>query len=94
MVIEKKSSEAHFEFETPNADIIRKALLPELESREQGSIDDARDKQRSDIKLEAKSGKLYLHIFADDLVMLRAALNTWLRLVMVAEETSEGHRRA
>ena len=72
--------------ETPNADIIFKALLPELE----GNADISPSKQarsaRSDVKLEVKGKKLYLHISADDIVMLRAALNTWLRLVMVAEE--------
>ena len=53
------------------------ALQPELQ---------ASPSERSKIELSVDGGLLKLFIEAEDIVSLRAALNTWLRLIKVTEE--------
>lgn len=50
---------------------------------------DETDKKRSFVNIELKGTKLGIHICSDDVVRLRAAVNTWLRLVKIAEEMIE-----
>lgn len=59
------------------ADKVFEALKPELQ---------ASPSERSRIELSRESGQLKLFIEAEDIISLRAALNTWLRLVKIAEE--------
>ena len=42
--------------------------------------------QRSEIRLEAWESGIHLSIESEDMVSLRAALNTWIRLVKIAME--------
>ena len=44
------------------------------------------DKRRSLVDISLKGNKLCVRIGGDDLIRVRAAANTWLRLVKVAEE--------
>ncbi len=53
------------------------ALEPELQ---------ASPSERSKIELKEEEGQLKLFIEAEDIVSLRAALNTWLRLIKITEE--------
>jgi KEOPS complex subunit Pcc1 len=55
---------------------IFQALSPELED----------ELQRSKVSLTAGQGFIRLRIEGDDIVSIRAALNTWLRLVKIAFE--------
>ncbi len=50
---------------------------------------DETDKKRSFVDIELKGTKLNIHICGDDVVRLRAAVNTWLRLVKIAEDMIE-----
>ncbi len=52
------------------------ALGPELQ---------ATPSERSRIRLGEEGGRLKLFIEAEDVISLRAALNTWLRLIKIAE---------
>lgn len=61
------------------ASTIYRALLPE--TMEAFS--------RSRAALSVDGGMLHLHVDAEDLTALRAALNTWLRLIKVACEIVE-----
>jgi KEOPS complex subunit Pcc1 len=61
----------------PLADVVYEALKPELQ---------ASPSERSRIELSRKGGQLKLLIEAEDIISLRAALNTWLRLIKIAEE--------
>ena len=61
---------------TEDADDIFQALRPELED----------ELQRSKVSLTAGQGLIRLRIEGDDIVSIRAALNTWLRLVKIAFE--------
>ncbi len=56
---------------------ILEALKPELQ---------ASPSERSRIELRRRGGQLKLFIEAEDIISLRAALNTWLRLIKIAEE--------
>ena len=58
---------------------IYKSLLPETEE----SISD-----RSVISLSAAEGVLYLKIVSNDIISLRSAVNTWLRLVQTAYDAA------
>jgi Uncharacterized protein conserved in archaea len=58
---------------------IYKSLLPETEE----SISD-----RSVISLSAEEGVLYLKIVSNDIISLRSAVNTWLRLVQTAYDAA------
>ena len=42
--------------------------------------------ERSKVTLEQSGDRLRLFVAAEDLVSLRAAVNTWLRLVKIAED--------
>ncbi len=53
------------------------ALRPELQ---------ASPSERSRVELTEEGGLLKLFVEAEDIVSLRAAVNTWLRLVRIAEE--------
>lgn len=75
----KLSSE--FIFETETAETIYRALLPEL---------DDNFSQRSVISLSLEdANKLVLNVKAEDVVSLRSALNTWFRLIQIAQEVLE-----
>ncbi len=66
------------EFEFGNlADKAYESLRPELQ---------ASPSERSRIELSAEGGLLKLFIEAEDIISLRAALNTWLRLIKIVEE--------
>ena len=72
---------AEFIFETETAETIHRALLPEL---------DDNFSQRSTIGLSLEdANKLVLSIKAEDVVSLRSALNTWFRLIQIAQEVLE-----
>ena len=58
---------------------IYKSLLPETEE----SISD-----RSVISLSADDGALFLKIVSNDIISLRSAVNTWLRLVQTAYDAA------
>ncbi|MDI6903526.1 MAG: KEOPS complex subunit Pcc1 [Methanocellales archaeon] len=64
-----------FEIELEHADIVYNSLLPELRNTLS---------QRSNISLALEGDTIKLKVEADDIVSLRAALNTWLRLVKIA----------
>ena len=67
---------SEFVFETPYAREIYQALLPELDD----------DLHRSSVALDCSDGFIRLEVKGDDVVSLRAALNTWIRLVKIAFE--------
>lgn len=72
---------AEFIFETETAETIYRALLPEL---------DDNFSQRSAIGLSLEDdNKLVLSVKAEDAVSLRSALNTWFRLIQIAQEVLE-----
>ena len=57
--------------------IVYESLKPEL-----GAV----PSERSKVNMSVQEGRLNLFITADDIISLRAAINTWLRLVKIAEE--------
>ena len=59
------------------ADIVRQSICPELDNA---------PSDRSRVSLSVDDSVLRIDVEADDAVMLRAAVNTWLRLVKTAEE--------
>jgi KEOPS complex subunit Pcc1 len=63
-------------FPTEDADDIFQALRPELED----------ELQRSRVNLAVGQDFIRLVVEGDDIVSIRAALNTWLRLVKIAFE--------
>ena len=72
---------AEFTFETETAETIYRALLPELNDN---------FSQRSAIGLFLENAnKLVLSVKAEDVVSLRSALNTWFRLIQIAQEVLE-----
>jgi len=71
--------EAVFRFTSPHAKEIFCAVGPEHD-----------DVGRSEITLEMDGpNAVVLTVHSDDLASLRAALNTWLRLISIAEEMQE-----
>lgn len=77
---------AEFIFETETAETIYRALLPEL---------DDNFSQRSAIGLSLEDeNKLILSVKAEDAVSLRSALNTWFRLIQIAQEVLEATAEA
>lgn len=71
--------EAVFRFTTEHAKEIFCAVSPEHD-----------DVGRSEITMEmADQNTVVLTVHSDDLASLRAALNTWLRLISIAEEMQE-----
>jgi KEOPS complex subunit Pcc1 len=70
-----------FEYDSPErARRVERAIGPEL-----GDIED----DRSRVAAHRTGDSLELAVEARDLVALRAALNTWLSLVTVAEEAGD-----
>ena len=67
---------AEFVFESTHAGDIYQALAPELED----------ELHRSSVMLGLEEGSIRLKIRGEDTVSLRAALNTWIRLVKIAFE--------
>ena len=67
---------AELEFESSRAAEIYESLRPELDD----------DLHRSSVTLQKRDGLIQLNIRGEDTVSLRAALNTWIRLVKIAFE--------
>ncbi len=67
---------AEFVFETSHASEVYQALAPELDD----------ELHRSSVELGQGEGYIRLKIRGEDVVSLRAALNTWIRLVKIAFE--------
>jgi KEOPS complex subunit Pcc1 len=67
---------ADLAFEVGDPERVREALAPE-------ALDQV---QRSEIRLETCDEGIRLCIESEDVVSLRAALNTWIRLVKIALE--------
>lgn len=63
-------------FEVDDCERVYHALAPE-------ALDQV---QRSEIRLETCEGGILLSVESEDVVSLRAALNTWIRLVKIALE--------
>ncbi|MDD3245504.1 MAG: KEOPS complex subunit Pcc1 [Methanosarcina sp.] len=72
---------AEFTFETETAEKIYQAVLPELN-------DNFSERSRIGMYLEG-AYNLVLTVKADDAVSLRSALNTWFRLIQIAQEVLE-----
>jgi KEOPS complex subunit Pcc1 len=62
----------------------RAAAVADAVGQEVGAIDD----ERSATTIDREDRAVEIHVDAADLVALRAAANTWLGLVRVAEETA------
>ena len=67
---------AEIVFESFHAGMIYRALAPELDD----------ELHRSNVELILGEGSIILKIRGEDAVSLRAALNTWIRLVKIAFE--------
>ena len=78
--------EALFTFHTQDAPIIAASLMPESDTHAGG-----RTWGECSVRDEAS---LAIHIHAEDLTALRAALNTWLRLVQIADEMVQTTKKA
>jgi KEOPS complex subunit Pcc1 len=72
---------AEFTFETETAEKIYQAVLPELN-------DNFSERSRIGMSLEG-ADCLVLTVEAEDAVSLRSALNTWFRLIQIAQEVLE-----
>ncbi|MFD1564058.1 KEOPS complex subunit Pcc1 [Haloarchaeobius amylolyticus] len=77
------SHDATLEFDYES--VSRAELVAESVVREIGEIDD----DRSQTTLERDGARVCIEIDADDVIALRAALNTWFSLVDVAERTAD-----
>jgi KEOPS complex subunit Pcc1 len=72
---------AEFTFETETAETIYRVVLPELNDN---------FSERSAIELSFEDANtLVLSVKAEDPVSLRSALNTWFRLIQIAQEVLE-----
>lgn len=67
---------AELTFDVEDSKKVYQALIPEADD----------DLHRSSVKLEEIDGSIKLKIEGDDVVSLRAALNTWIRLIKIAIE--------
>jgi KEOPS complex subunit Pcc1 len=67
---------AQFVFESRHAEVIYQALAPELDD----------ELHRSNVSMGLEDGSIRLKIRGEDTASLRAALNTWIRLVKIAFE--------
>ena len=76
----KLKFKAEFVFETDDAGSIYEAVLPELET----PVSD-----RSIIGMKVNDSNLVLSVETEDVVSMRSALNTWLRLIQIANEVSQ-----
>ncbi|MDQ1276459.1 MAG: complex subunit Pcc1 [Euryarchaeota archaeon] len=72
---------AEFTFETETAEKIYQAVLPELN-------DNFSERSKIGLILE-DADRLVLTVKAEDTVSLRSALNTWFRLIQIAQEVLE-----
>lgn len=72
---------AEFTFETETAETIYRAVLPEIN-------DNFSERSEIGLSLEA-ANRLVLSVRAADPVSLRSALNTWFRLIQIAQEVLE-----
>ena len=61
----------------PHARPVYESLVPELQEI---------PSERSKITLGQAGGTLRLYVAAEDLVSMRAAINTWLRLIRISED--------
>ncbi|PCR89858.1 KEOPS complex subunit Pcc1 [Natrinema ejinorense] len=77
------SHDATLEFDYETAS--RARLVAASVAREIGEIDD----ERSRTTIEREGTRVVVDIDADDVIALRAALNTWFSLVDVAERTAD-----
>lgn len=66
-------------FELPDSEVVFRALEPELDD----------DIHRGKVAIRAEDDGMVLIVESDDVVSLRAALNTWLRLVRICVEMVE-----
>lgn len=73
----KYRAECEFDFGS-ESEIAFKSLLPEID-----------DSQRTSVSLSLSGSKIRLNLIASDLTSLRAALNTWLRLLRVARDMAK-----
>ncbi|MDY6931494.1 MAG: KEOPS complex subunit Pcc1 [Halobacteriota archaeon] len=62
------------------ADIVYNSIISEMDST---------PSPRSKTVLNLRDGKLKINVLADDIVMLRATLNTWLRLVKISVDMND-----
>jgi KEOPS complex subunit Pcc1 len=67
---------SEIELQTEKPEVLLRALAPELED----------EINRSAVSLDTGEGILRLRMEGHDLVSLRAALNTWIRLLNIALE--------
>ncbi len=65
--------------------VARAELIERAISQEIGQIDDS----RAQTTIEREETMLLIEVNADDLVALRAGLNTWCTLIEVAERCAE-----
>jgi len=63
---------------SPQSDVVLGAVSPEV----------GREIPRTRVKISSESGQVVLDIEASDLAALRAALNSYLRWIKVAEDVS------
>jgi KEOPS complex subunit Pcc1 len=77
---------AEFVFESETAETIYRAVLPELG-------ENFSERSAIDLSLE-DINKLILSIKAQDVISLRSALNTWFRLIQIAQEVLEATTEA
>ncbi|MDD2438679.1 MAG: KEOPS complex subunit Pcc1 [Methanosarcinaceae archaeon] len=73
---------ANFVFETEEAKAIYHSVLPELE-------DNFSERSQIALKLQKEPQSLVLNVWAEDVVSMRSALNTWFRLLQIAQEVAE-----
>ncbi len=64
---------------TKHAEVVSKALSPELTERI----------PRTKVDVTTRGGEVVIEVEADDMTALRAALNSYIRWSNVAEETAE-----
>ncbi len=81
MFVMRVKAEFEFDDDVAKLEAVYKAVKEEWA--------DETDKRRSFVNIELKGTKLGIYICGDDVVRLRAAVNTWLRLVKIAEEMIE-----
>lgn len=61
----------------PHARPVYETLVPELQEI---------PSERSKITIEQSGGTLRMFVAAEDIVSMRAAINTWLRLIRISED--------
>ncbi|PTD93836.1 hypothetical protein C9439_05495 [archaeon SCG-AAA382B04] len=65
---------------TKKPEVIKKSLEPELKSS---------PTKKSEIKIEKQKNQIKLKIKSRELSSFRAAMNSWLRWIQVAQESSQ-----